>query len=69
MGPEVKRATGVTSTSRSLSSGLPQRDSALIGFLASTAITGASQVYLRYQGEVGSGSDNHTLNLGVRLTC
>jgi outer membrane autotransporter protein len=46
----------------------PQRDSALIGFLASTAITGASQVYLRYQGEVGSGSDNHTLNLGVRLT-
>ena len=46
----------------------PQRDSALIGFLASTAITGASQVYLRYQGEVGSGSDNHTLNLGVRFT-
>jgi autotransporter-associated beta strand protein len=46
----------------------PQRDSALIGFLASTAITEASQVYLRYQGEVGSGSDNHTLNLGVRLT-
>ena len=46
----------------------PQRDVALIGFSASTALTAASQIYLRYQGEVGSGSDNHTLNLGVRLS-
>jgi uncharacterized protein with beta-barrel porin domain len=46
----------------------PQRDAAVFGFLASTAITEVSQVYLRYQGEVGSGSDNHALNVGVRLT-
>ena len=46
----------------------PQRDSALIGFLASTAIAQASQVYLRYDGAIGSGNDNHTLNVGARIT-
>ena len=59
---------GAPSNAFTVYGAMPQRDSALIGFLASTAITAASQVYLRYQGEVGSGSDNHTLNLGVRLT-
>jgi uncharacterized protein with beta-barrel porin domain len=39
----------------------------VIGFSATTAIAAAAQLYLRYNGEIGSGSDNHTLNLGVRL--
>ena len=46
----------------------PQRYAAVIGVLAGTAITEASQVYLRYKGEVGSGFDNHTLNVGVRFS-
>jgi uncharacterized protein with beta-barrel porin domain len=45
----------------------PQRDSAIIGFLASTAIATATQLYLRYDGAIGSGNDNHTLNVGVRI--
>ena len=46
----------------------PQRDSALIGFLASTAIAQATSIYLRYDGAIGSGNDNHTLNIGARIT-
>jgi outer membrane autotransporter protein len=46
----------------------PSRDSAVIGFQASTAIARATSVYLRYDGEVGGGTDNHALNLGLRLS-
>jgi uncharacterized protein with beta-barrel porin domain len=45
----------------------PQRDSAVIGFQAGTDVAAGTQLYLRYDGEVGSGSDNHALNIGVRL--
>jgi uncharacterized protein with beta-barrel porin domain len=47
--------------------GVSQRDSAVIGFSASTNVAAATQLYLRYDGEIGSGSDNHALNLGVRI--
>ena len=40
----------------------------MIGFSASTNIAAATQLYLRYDGEIGSGSDNHTLNLGLRIS-
>jgi autotransporter-associated beta strand protein len=46
----------------------PQRDSAVIGFSASTIVAEATQLYLRYDGEISSGSGNHTLNAGVRFT-
>lgn len=46
----------------------PQRDSAVIGFSAATAVASNAQLYLRYDGEVGGGTDNHALNLGVRLS-
>ena len=46
----------------------PQRDSAIIGFSASTAVADATQIYLRYDGAVGGGTDNHMLNLGVRFS-
>jgi fibronectin-binding autotransporter adhesin len=45
-----------------------QRDAAVIGFQASTDVATATQLYLRYDGEIGSGSDNHTLNVGLRLS-
>jgi outer membrane autotransporter protein len=46
----------------------PQRDSAIIGISASTAIAAATSLYLRYEAAIGNGNDNHALNIGVRLT-
>jgi fibronectin-binding autotransporter adhesin len=46
----------------------PQRDSAVIGFQASTDVAAGTRLYLRYDGEVGATANNHALNLGVRLT-
>jgi outer membrane autotransporter protein len=46
----------------------PVRDSAVIGLQASTTIAAGTQVYLRYDGGVGGGTDNHAVNLGVRFS-
>jgi uncharacterized protein with beta-barrel porin domain len=46
----------------------PQRDAAVIGFQFSTNVAAATQIFLRYDGDIGSGTDNHALNLGVRLS-
>ena len=46
----------------------PQRDSAVIGFSAATAIASNAQLYLRYDGEVGGGTDNHAFTLGARFS-
>jgi outer membrane autotransporter protein len=46
----------------------PQRDAAAIGFQVSSNVAAATQVFFRYDGDVGSDTDNHALNLGVRLT-
>ena len=59
--------TGAPSNGFTVYGATPQRDSALIAFSAGTAITTTSQIYFRYQGEIGPSSDNHTFNLGVRL--
>jgi hypothetical protein len=41
----------------------PRRPARLAPTLAA-----ATQLYLRYDGEIGSGTDNHALNVGVRFT-
>ena len=46
----------------------PQRDAAVIGFSASTGVADSRAVYLRYDGEIGSGTDNHAFNVGVRMS-
>jgi outer membrane autotransporter protein len=46
----------------------PLRNSAVVGLQASTTIAAATQIYLRYDGEIASGTDNHALNFGVRIT-
>ena len=46
----------------------PQRDSAVIGLRASSYVADAAQLYFRYDGELGGGSDNHVFNVGVRLS-
>jgi hypothetical protein len=39
----------------------------VIGFQASATMAEA-QIFLRYDGEIAAGSDNHTLNVGLRLS-
>jgi uncharacterized protein with beta-barrel porin domain len=46
----------------------PLRNSAVVGFQATTNIAAATQIYLRYDGEIASGTDNHALNVGVRMS-
>ena len=46
----------------------PQRDSAVIGLQANTAIADGAKIFFRYDGELGGGSDNHAFTAGVRLT-
>ena len=35
---------------------------------ATTTIAAATQIYLRYDGEIATGTDNHALNVGVRMS-
>jgi outer membrane autotransporter protein len=46
----------------------PQRDSAVIGFSAATALSDRTSLFVSYDGEVGGGTDNHALRAGFRLT-
>jgi fibronectin-binding autotransporter adhesin len=40
----------------------------VIGFSAGARVADGASLYLRYDGEIGAGTDNHTLNLGLRLS-
>ena len=66
--PITAAFAGAPSNAFTVYGATPQRDAAIIGFSASTNIAQATQLYLRYDGEVSSGAANHTLNVGVRLT-
>jgi uncharacterized protein with beta-barrel porin domain len=44
------------------------RNSAVIGLSASTAIAAATSLYLRYDGEIASTTDNHALTAGLRMS-
>jgi fibronectin-binding autotransporter adhesin len=66
--PITAAFAGAPSASFTVYGATPQRDAAVIGFQASTSIAAATQLYLRYDGEIASGSDNHTLNVGLRLS-
>jgi outer membrane autotransporter protein len=46
----------------------PTRDAAVVGLQASTNVAAATQVYLRYDGGVGGGTDNHALMAGLRMS-
>lgn len=46
----------------------PQRDGAVIGFSASTAVAEALGVYLRYEGTIAGQDSSHALIAGVRMT-
>jgi outer membrane autotransporter protein len=46
----------------------PLRNAAVVGLQATTTIAPATQIYLRYDGEIATGTDNHALNIGVRMS-
>jgi uncharacterized protein with beta-barrel porin domain len=46
----------------------PQRDSAVIGIAANIAITQATSIYLRYEGDISGQDSSHALTAGVRMT-
>ena len=66
--PITAAFAGAPSNAFTVYGATPQRDSAIIGFSAGTRIADAAQIYLRYDGEIGTVAANHTLNLGVRLS-
>jgi fibronectin-binding autotransporter adhesin len=66
--PMTAAFAGAPTTSFTTYGATPQRDSAVIGFQAGTRIADNASIYLRYDGEIASGSDNHTLNVGLRLS-
>jgi outer membrane autotransporter protein len=66
--PITAAFAGAPSNAFTVYGATPQRDAAIIGFSASTAVATATSLYLRYDGAIASGNDNHTLNVGVRMT-
>ena len=66
--PMTAAFAGAPSNAFTVYGATPQRDAAVIGFSAGTTIAEATQLYLRYDGEVSTGSGNHTLNLGLRIS-
>jgi len=66
--PTTAAFAGAPGNSFTVFGATPARDSAVVGFQATTAVAEATQVYLRYDGGVGGGTDNHALNLGVRFS-
>ena len=66
--PITAAFAGAPANSFTVFGATPLRNSAVVGFSASTAIAAATSVYLRYDGELASGTDNHALNVGLRIS-
>ncbi|WP_422001589.1 autotransporter domain-containing protein [Reyranella sp.] len=66
--PVAAAFAGAPSAAFTVYGATPQRDFAVIGFRAGAAVAAATRLYLRYDGEIGSGADNHAINLGLRLS-
>jgi outer membrane autotransporter protein len=66
--PMTAAFAGAPSANFTVYGATPTRDAAVIGFSASTNVAAATQLYLRYDGEIASGSDSHALNVGVRFS-
>jgi autotransporter-associated beta strand protein len=46
----------------------PQRDGAVVGFSANTAVAEGTSLYLRYEGNISGQDSAHALTAGVRMT-
>ena len=43
-------------------------DAAVVGLEATVTVAAATQIYLRYDGGVGGGTDSHAINVGLRMS-
>jgi outer membrane autotransporter protein len=66
--PVAAAVSGAPGASFTVYGAAPTRDAAIVGFSAGTTIAEATQLYLRYDGTLGSGTDNHALTAGLRLS-
>jgi fibronectin-binding autotransporter adhesin len=66
--PVTAAFAGAPGSSFTVQGAAQARDSAIVGLAANTAIAQGTSLYLRYDGEVGTGTDNHMLSAGIRLT-
>lgn len=66
--PLTASFAGVPGLSYTVLGATPRRDSAVLGLGATAALASATRVYLRYEGEVGGGTDNHAVTAGLRLS-
>ena len=66
--PITSSFAGAPSASFTVYGATPTRDAAIVGFSATTSIAAATQLYLRYDGELASGTDNHALTAGLRMS-
>jgi autotransporter-associated beta strand protein len=66
--PITASFAGAPSASFTVYGATPTRDAAIVGFSAMTSVAAATQLYLRYDGELASGTDNHALTAGLRMS-
>src|SRR5262249_26368117 len=66
--PTTASFAGAPASAFTVYGATPATDSAVVGVSAKSQIADNAQLYLRYDGQIGTGTDNHALNLGVRFT-
>ena len=66
--PVTAAFSGAPGASFTVYGATPTRDAAIVGFSAGTTVAEATQLYLRHDGTLGSGTDNHALTTGLRLS-
>ncbi|MCF8533674.1 MAG: autotransporter-associated beta strand repeat-containing protein [Reyranella sp.] len=66
--PVTAAFAGVPGSNFTVFGAAPTRDAAALAFAADTAIGERSSIYLRYDGEVGTGTDSHAFSAGLRMT-
>jgi autotransporter-associated beta strand protein len=66
--PVTAAFAGAPGSSFTVLGATPARDMAALSFAANTALADATSLFIRYDGEVGGGSDNHAFTAGLRMT-
>jgi outer membrane autotransporter protein len=66
--PMTAAFAGAPSAAFTVYGATPPTDYAVISLAAGTRIADATQLYLRYDGQLATGADNHAVTAGVRIT-
>jgi outer membrane autotransporter protein len=66
--PITAAFTGAPGAAFTVYGATPTRDAAIVGLAAATTLADAMQLYLRYDGMLGAGTDNHAFTAGLRMS-